>query len=83
MTDLDRHLFFHLLGDITPGLPSPQLPPFSTVVGNTTYTGGEMLSHLGSGLLVLPLVGIISNVAIAKAFCEYYFNFLFRAVFSD
>ncbi|XP_072931925.1 sodium-independent sulfate anion transporter-like [Epargyreus clarus] len=59
-----------LTGNITPGLPKPQVPPFSSIVGNTTVTGAEMLAHLGSGLLVVPLVGVISNVAIAKAFSK-------------
>ncbi|KAG6454520.1 sodium-independent sulfate anion transporter-like [Manduca sexta] len=59
-----------LTGKITPGLPTPEVPTFHTVVGNTTYTAGDMFSHLGSGLLVVPLVGIISNVAIAKAFAR-------------
>ncbi|XP_026317607.1 sodium-independent sulfate anion transporter-like isoform X2 [Hyposmocoma kahamanoa] len=59
-----------LTGNITPGLPTPQPPPFQTSVGNTTYTAGGMFAHLGSGLLVVPLVGIISNVAIAKAFAR-------------
>lgn len=46
----------------------PQPPPFYTTVGNVTYATGDMIAHLGSGLLVVPIVGIISNVAIAKAF---------------
>ncbi|XP_063533837.1 sodium-independent sulfate anion transporter-like isoform X1 [Cydia strobilella] len=57
-----------LTGKITPGLPTPQAPPFHTTVGNVTISAGGMLAQLGSGLLVVPLVGIISNVAIAKAF---------------
>ncbi|KAJ0177281.1 hypothetical protein K1T71_007290 [Dendrolimus kikuchii] len=59
-----------LTGNITPGLPIPQPPAFHTEVGNTTYTAGDMFAHLGSGILVVPLVGIISNVAIAKAFAR-------------
>ncbi|CAH2238333.1 jg17490 [Pararge aegeria aegeria] len=59
-----------LTGNITPGLPTPQPPPFQTTVGNTTFYAGEMFAHLGSGLLVVPLVGVISNVAIAKAFSK-------------
>ncbi|KAL0841340.1 hypothetical protein ABMA28_015052 [Loxostege sticticalis] len=59
-----------LTGDITPGLPMPQPPPFYTTVGNVTYATGDMIAHLGSGLLVVPIVGIISNVAIAKAFAR-------------
>ncbi|KAJ2945897.1 hypothetical protein O0L34_g4805 [Tuta absoluta] len=66
----DKNEPLMLTGDITPGLPTPHLPPFSSTIGNTTFTAGDMLGHLGSGLLVVPLVGIISNVAIAKAFAR-------------
>ncbi|KAM3961068.1 sodium-independent sulfate anion transporter [Aphomia sociella] len=59
-----------LTGNITPGLPTPQVPAFHTSVGNTTYTAGAMFAHLGTGLVVVPIVGIISNVAIAKAFAR-------------
>lgn len=68
-----KFCFMLTLGTITPGLPTPRPPAFSSTVGNTTYTAAEMFSHLGSGLLVVPVVGIISNVAIAKAFGEFYF----------
>ncbi|XP_026724924.1 sodium-independent sulfate anion transporter-like [Trichoplusia ni] len=61
---------FLLTGDITPGLPAVRPPPFQTTVGNTTYTAGEMISHLGTGLIVVPLVGILGNIAIAKAFAQ-------------
>ncbi|CAH0397843.1 unnamed protein product [Chilo suppressalis] len=66
----DRNDPLILTGNITPGLPTPNAPPFSTSVGNTTFGAGDMFSHLGSGLLVVPIVGIISNVAIAKAFAR-------------
>ncbi|KAG7302741.1 hypothetical protein JYU34_012697 [Plutella xylostella] len=57
-----------LTGEITSGLPSPRLPFLSSGNGTSTAPVGAMLRHLGSGLLVVPLVSIISNVAIAKAF---------------
>ncbi|XP_060802818.1 sodium-independent sulfate anion transporter isoform X1 [Amyelois transitella] len=66
----DKDEPFILTGNITPGLPKPAPPPFSSVIGNTTYTSGDMLAHLGTGLVVVPIVGIISNVAIAKAFAR-------------
>lgn len=66
----DKYTPFLLTGTITPGLPQVQPPAFQTTVGNTTYTAGEMLSHLGSGLAVVPIVAILSNVAIAKAFAK-------------
>lgn len=59
---------FTLIGDIGNGLPSFQLPPFSTTVGNETYTFTDMLQILGPQSMVLPLVSILESVAIAKAF---------------
>ena len=52
------------------GLPPFQPPPFSlndTVTGNVTSFGG-MISELGSAVAIIPLLGILENVAIAKAF---------------
>ncbi|XP_075973650.1 sodium-independent sulfate anion transporter-like [Anticarsia gemmatalis] len=61
---------FLLTGDITPGLPTPRPPAFETVVGDKEYTAGEMFSYLGTGLIVVPMVAILGNVAIAKAFAK-------------
>ncbi|CAH3816007.1 unnamed protein product [Pieris brassicae] len=66
----DKDHPFLLTGHITAGLPHPRVPAFQTTVGNGTVYAGGMLAHLGSGMLVVPLVGIISNVAIAKAFSK-------------
>ncbi len=73
--DDPRNATFVLTGDIESGLPPIQPPPFSTF-DNTTTPGVElnfsdMLSRLGSGVIILPLIAILENVAIAKAFCEY------------
>ncbi|XP_076243672.1 sodium-independent sulfate anion transporter [Calliopsis andreniformis] len=59
---------FILSGKIESGLPKVSPPPFSSQVGNQTYTFLDMCSHLGSGIFVLPLVSVLANVAIAKAF---------------
>lgn len=61
---------FILSGKIQSGLPTFSLPPFSSQVGNETYTFLDMCSHLGSGIIVLPLVSVLANVAIAKAFAS-------------
>lgn len=66
----DKDSPFILTGRITPGVPKPGLPPFTSLRGNTTVNALEMFAHLGSGLIVVPLVGVISNVAIAKAFSK-------------
>lgn len=56
---------FKLIGDIPPGLPSVQLPPFSMDSGETF---SEMLSSMGSGLIVVPLIALMESIAICKAF---------------
>ncbi|XP_003487915.1 sodium-independent sulfate anion transporter [Bombus impatiens] len=61
---------FILSGKIQSGLPTLSVPPFSSQVGNETYTFLDMCSHLGSGIIILPLVSVLANVAIAKAFAS-------------
>ncbi|XP_077294159.1 sodium-independent sulfate anion transporter-like [Arctopsyche grandis] len=68
--NLHETLPFALTGKIVSGLPSVGLPNFKTILGNETYTFTMITSHLGSGILVVPLIGIIANVAIAKAFSK-------------
>lgn len=59
---------FKLIGHIPPGMPSFQLPPFSTTRGNETLGFLDMASELGSGIIVLPLIALLENIAICKAF---------------
>ncbi|XP_033215482.1 sodium-independent sulfate anion transporter-like [Belonocnema kinseyi] len=64
------HRPFILSGEVKSGLPSLQLPPFSAQSGNQTYTFLDMCSHLGSGIIFVPLVAVLTNVAIAKTFAS-------------
>ncbi|BET02586.1 sodium-independent sulfate anion [Nesidiocoris tenuis] len=50
------------------GIPSIMLPPTSTTIGNHTYEFTEMVSELGVGYMVIPVVAVLANIAIAKAF---------------
>ncbi|KAG5311893.1 S2611 protein, partial [Pseudoatta argentina] len=59
---------FILSGKIEAGLPKISLPPFSSQVGNQTYTFFDMCTHYGLGLGILPVISVLANVAIAKAF---------------
>ncbi|KAL1130829.1 hypothetical protein AAG570_012070, partial [Ranatra chinensis] len=52
------------------GLPQIQFPPVSSKLGNTTIDFPIMVQKLGSGIVVIPIVSILANVAIAKAFKE-------------
>lgn len=63
---------FKLIGDIPAGLPSFQVPSFS-ISANESSTGhdqnfSQIISSLGSGLIVLPLLALMENIAICKAF---------------
>lgn len=66
-----------MIGDIPQGLPPVKLPPFSIAEIRNETTGeiikagesfGEMISSLGSGLIVVPLIALLENIAICKAF---------------
>ena len=61
---------FVLTGHIDSGLPSVDPPSFSRNVGNQTETFVDMCKNLGTGIIIVPLISIIGNVAIAKAFCK-------------
>ena len=68
-------------GEIKSGVPSFHLPPFSfeRPVSNSSnstnpdtewVTFDTILSDLGMGLAMVPIIAILEQVAIAQAFCE-------------
>lgn len=59
-----------LTGNITQGLPEFKLPPFEFYdnTANHTVTFIDMCSTLGTGLIIVPLVALLENIAICKAF---------------
>lgn len=59
-----------LTGHVKQGLPEFRLPPFEARVGNETYTFIDMISALGTGCLVLPMLSLLETISIAKVFCE-------------
>ncbi|KAL3272434.1 hypothetical protein HHI36_013915 [Cryptolaemus montrouzieri] len=61
---------FLLTGTVRPGLPSFQLPPFHTVLNNQTVPFTEMVSELGTSVILVPVIAVLGNVAIAKAFAS-------------
>lgn len=68
---------FRLSDKVDPGLPAFKLPEFSVEKDNKTIGFVEMCSDIGSGLIMLPLISILANVAIAKSFSE--FNLVFQS----
>ncbi|KAF7389159.1 hypothetical protein HZH66_010296 [Vespula vulgaris] len=57
-----------LTGEVKAGLPNFHLPPFESSVGNQTYHFSDMISELGSGCLVVPLLSLLETISIAKVF---------------
>lgn len=70
---------FIIIGDIPAGLPVVKMPPFSIpdIVNETTgeilqegLGFSDMISEIGSGLIVIPLIALLENIAICKAFAN-------------
>lgn len=59
-----------LTGHVKQGLPEFRLPPFEAQVGNVTYTFIDMVSSLGTGSLVVPMLSLLETISIAKVFCK-------------
>ncbi|XP_017784961.1 PREDICTED: sodium-independent sulfate anion transporter-like isoform X2 [Nicrophorus vespilloides] len=60
---------FSLIKNVPQGLPPIQLP-FIISNGTETFNFIDVTSDLGTGIIVVPLVSILSNIAIAKAFAD-------------
>ena len=61
-----RKATFILTGNIDAGVPDFKVPSFS-FEGKSFQ---EMVATLGPAIIILPLIAILENVAIAKAFCK-------------
>ncbi|KAM3961044.1 sodium-independent sulfate anion transporter [Aphomia sociella] len=61
---------FNLNGLVREGLPGWNMPPFSTWHEGRPVSFIEMCSNLGSSIILVPIIGVLGNVAIAKAFAS-------------
>lgn len=66
-----------LIGEIPSGMPSVAVPPFSIPEIRNDTTGeilqkgesfSEMISEMGSMLIVIPLIALLENISVCKAF---------------
>uniref|UniRef100_A0A1I8M775 Sodium-independent sulfate anion transporter n=1 Tax=Musca domestica TaxID=7370 RepID=A0A1I8M775_MUSDO len=62
-----------LTGKVKSGLPEFQLPQFKTTILNangteTAQNYSAMLEELGPSMIILPIIAVLGNVAISKAF---------------
>ncbi|KAG9340470.1 hypothetical protein JZ751_021583 [Albula glossodonta] len=63
------HAVFTIMDVTSQGLPPLRAPPFSeTTSEGAVITFGEIAQDLGGGLVVIPLMGLLESIAIAKAF---------------
>ncbi|NWY71973.1 S2611 protein, partial [Erithacus rubecula] len=61
---------FRLTGSIPQGLPPLRPPRFSLAAPNGTVPFQSLLQDMGAGLAVVPLMGLLETIAIAKAFAS-------------
>ncbi|KAF6097112.1 solute carrier family 26 member 11 [Phyllostomus discolor] len=61
---------FILTGKIVEGLPPLQVPPFSLSTANGTVSFTEMVQDMGAGLAVVPLMGLLESIAVARSFAS-------------
>lgn len=63
---------FKVIGSVPQGLPTVQLPPFGYTEENNgttiVHTFLQMVSDMGSGVIVVPLITLLENIAVCKAF---------------
>lgn len=72
-------MFEKFTGEVEEGLPSLKFPPMATSIDrNETFTQHysltDMIQELGMGIFVLPIVSVLANVAIAKAYGKHVFH---------
>ncbi|XP_043275717.1 sodium-independent sulfate anion transporter-like isoform X2 [Venturia canescens] len=59
-----------LTGHVKEGFPTFEIPPFEARIGNQTYEFLDMISVIGSGCFVIPLLSLLEGIALAKAFSD-------------
>lgn len=51
-------------------MPEISWPPFEIPYHNQTLSFTDVCAELGTGIIVVPLVAVLANVAIAKSFSK-------------
>ncbi|XP_068995879.1 sodium-independent sulfate anion transporter [Embiotoca jacksoni] len=69
--DAYGHHVFTITGKTSQGLPPFRPPPTSDTTANGTVVSfGEIVEGFGGGLAVIPFMGLLESIAIAKAFAS-------------
>lgn len=61
---------YKIIGHVPAGLPEFHAPQFSIQRGNETIGFLDMVSVMKSNIIVLPLIGLLENISICKAFAR-------------
>ncbi|KAK7067954.1 hypothetical protein SK128_001813 [Halocaridina rubra] len=61
---------FSLTGYVQSGIPPISLPAFSTTINNQTVTFSEMVSDIGLGVVMVPFIAILDDIAVVSAFAK-------------
>lgn len=70
-------LYEYVSGRIPSGLPEFDIPKFSVTHENGTTTGFfQMVSNIGSGVIVLPIIALIETISICKTFGQWTLFFI-------
>ncbi|XP_032380751.1 sodium-independent sulfate anion transporter [Etheostoma spectabile] len=65
------HPVFTVTGETSQGLPPIRPPPTSDTTANGTVVSfGQIVEGFGGGLAVIPFMGLLESIAIAKAFAS-------------
>lgn len=69
--DAYGHHVFTITGETSKGLPPFRPPPTTDTTANGTVVSfGEIVQGFGEGLAVIPFMGLLESIAIAKAFAS-------------
>lgn len=68
---------FTCIPEVEKGLPQWTSIPFSITNEENNGDGAmnffEMIAEMGFGLIIIPLISLMENISICKAFCEYFY----------
>ncbi|XP_022202049.2 sodium-independent sulfate anion transporter isoform X2 [Nilaparvata lugens] len=64
------HIPFTLTGAVDSGISSFKIPNLNTTISNSTYTFTDMAMEIKTGIIIVPLIAVIENIAIGKAFSK-------------
>lgn len=66
----------NFVGQVASGLPEIKIPPLHMQINGKSHNFIELISHIGTTVIALPLISILESIAVAKAFCKNFYIFI-------